>query len=191
MILGLLGPAGSGKTTVASYLVERYDAKEYTFAHPLKKLVRSAFGLPKEAVYGTQDEKEERREEAHMYSGRELMQRVGQGVREAWGENFWADSVLRQIAKEMPPLVVISDVRHVNEAEALLSYGGLAYVIRIENAERNSNADPEHPSESEWRKARYNHLLINEGKSLEDLHGKIDELCKTLVIFPKRRPLAQ
>ncbi|MDP3972153.1 MAG: hypothetical protein Q8P61_04485 [Candidatus Nanopelagicales bacterium] len=43
--LGLHGPAGSGKNTVADYLSERYGFIQYAFADGLRDEVQAAFGL--------------------------------------------------------------------------------------------------------------------------------------------------
>lgn len=186
LILGILGPAGSGKSTIASYLVEKYGAKEYMLAYPLKKLCRTAFPeMPKCCFWGTQAEKETKNE-AVGFSGRNLMNRIGQGVRDAWGADFWVQDVLRQIARESPDVAVISDVRYVNEAELI---GALGPVWRISKKSRATSTDGSHPSESEWKTARFTDPLDNNG-TIERLHAEVDLLCRKYIIFPRRESLS-
>lgn len=48
ILLGLAGPAGSGKDTVADYLVERYGFIKFSFSDALYREVATAFGLENE-----------------------------------------------------------------------------------------------------------------------------------------------
>lgn len=168
----LLGPAGSGKSTITRHLIAMYGAKEYALAHPLKKLVRVAFDLPKEAVWGTQAEKEMIRECG--FSGRQLMQRVGQGVRAAWGDDFWAKDVLRQIEQDQPNFAIISDCRYINESALIRKSGGR--VVRLDTPERETSTDGSHPSEYEWELAAYDYLIAPAKKDLNLLFGMIDNV---------------
>ena len=45
MIIGLVGKKGSGKDTMADFLVENYHFKQYAYAEPLKKLCQDLFCL--------------------------------------------------------------------------------------------------------------------------------------------------
>lgn len=58
---------------------------------------------------------------------RKFLQRLGDGGRTVFGEDFWIDQLMRSIQSE--PRVVIPDVRYPNEAEAIKAAGGV--VIRI------------------------------------------------------------
>ena len=50
IILGLAGHAGSGKDTVANYLVERYGFVKFSFSDALYREVAAAFSLPDESL---------------------------------------------------------------------------------------------------------------------------------------------
>ncbi len=39
MLIGISGKAGSGKTTIAEYLIEKHDFVEYSFATPIKQML--------------------------------------------------------------------------------------------------------------------------------------------------------
>lgn len=51
ILLGIAGPAGAGKDTVAAYLVERYGFIRLAFADPLRDELQRAYGLPDQAIF--------------------------------------------------------------------------------------------------------------------------------------------
>ena len=168
-IIGLLGQAGSGKTTVADYLVGCYGAKKYAFADPLKELVMRTFDFSRGQVYGTQTEKETV-DARWGLSPRQALQRVGQGMRDVFGPNVWIDHLLRRIQDDGPDVAVVEDVRFVNEAANIRAWGGRSEVWRIQNPNRESIADGKHPSEAEWASAPYDQILCPAAKDLDGLY---------------------
>lgn len=56
MLIGLMGPKNSGKTTGAKFLVEKHHFVEKSFADCLKKACKELFMLTVEQLYGTQKE---------------------------------------------------------------------------------------------------------------------------------------
>lgn len=75
-VIGIVGPAGSGKSSVAGYMRDAYGAKLYAFARPLKEMCRAAFDLSEAQVWGTQAEKEAI-DPRYGVSARWILQRVG------------------------------------------------------------------------------------------------------------------
>lgn len=57
-ILGLSGAAGSGKDTVANYLVKRYGFVKFAVADPLRQEVQQAFGLADRSLFLNREMKE-------------------------------------------------------------------------------------------------------------------------------------
>lgn len=152
-LLGLLGPAGAGKTTVAKFLVERYGATRYALAAPLKTLAQRVFGFSDAQLYGSQADKDAV-DPRWGVSPREALQRLGtDGCREVLGPDVWLDALFRRIHAERPRFAVIDDVRFPNEARAIHAAGG-----RVWRFEREGVAippDTSHRSEREWREAPF------------------------------------
>lgn len=158
MILGLMGPAGSGKSTVAEYLHKTWGGMRFSFADPLKAVAMATLDFSREQCYGTQAQKEAV-DPRYGFSARWFLQRLGtDGCRNTFGENFWSEMLLRQIATVRPRLAVIEDVRFVNEAMAIRNAGGLIW--RLECPDRQSTADAAHPSEVEWQIAPYDRRIV-------------------------------
>lgn len=182
-IIGMLGPAGSGKSEISNYLVAKYGAKKYSFAYPLKEIVRRAFDLSDDQVFGSQAEKE-RVDPRYNVSARWLMQRIGtEGVREVLGPDFWWKNCLERLQDEKPELAVIEDFRFINEVEGFLKLNDgvdpkypVVNIWRIEHpAERETEADQNHQSEAEWSKCQYTNLVKPEEYGLVELYFAVDQ----------------
>jgi len=187
-IIGILGPAGSGKSTAATYLVDKYGAKRYSFAHPLKKIVRQAFDLTKDQVWGSQACKE-KIDPRYNVSPRWLLQRIGtEGIRNTLGPDFWWELCMQQILDDNPPLAVIDDFRFENEVNGFLSLNinhdpkyPLVHIWRIESDRLpNSTADASHQSEAEWSKCAFTEKIESESggddfTSLLNFYEAIDD----------------
>jgi hypothetical protein len=149
MIIGLMGAAGSGKTTAARHLADAHGASVYSFAKPLKRLVQRAFDLSFNQVFGTQADKE-RVDPRYGVSPRWLLQRIGtEGCRTEFGKDFWTEQCLRSIARDAPAFAVIEDVRFVDEATAVRVAGGVVWRLEVDGA-RASSDDGGHASERGW-----------------------------------------
>jgi hypothetical protein len=188
-IIGILGPAGSGKSTAALYLVEKFGARRYSFAHPLKKIVRQAFDLTKEQVWGSQDQKEAI-DVRYGVSPRWLLQKIGtEGIRNTLGADFWWKLCLQQILADGPDIAVIDDFRFENEVNGFLKLNeGLdpkypfVHIWRIESDRERATtqADSTHQSEAEWSKCAFTNKVSaepsqNEDQSLQNFYTAIDE----------------
>jgi hypothetical protein len=158
MIIGLLGAAGSGKTTAAKYLAECWGAKRYSLADPLKQVAMRTLDFAHEQCYGTQAQKEAV-DPRYGFSARWFLQRLGtEGCRETFGASFWTDRTLELIARDKAPIAVIEDVRFVNEATAIRLAGGVVW--RLECPDRPSSDAGTHASEREWVDAPYDERIV-------------------------------
>lgn len=127
-VVGLSGAAGSGKSTVADYLVSAMDYERIKFAGPLKamlaELLRFQGVHPRETdAYIEGALKEEVTAMIGFHSPRYAMQTLGaQWGRDCMGEGFWVRLWAGRAAKF--PLVVADDCRYPNEAAEIRHMGG-------------------------------------------------------------------
>lgn len=137
MIIGLTGPAGSGKTTAAKYLVERYGATRFSFAEPLKRMAMMIYGLTEEQVFGPLEAKEAV-DPRHGKSPRELLQFLGTDVcRTHLGPDVWANAALAKL--EPGRLYVCDDVRFDNEARAIRNRCGVVWMLDTTGAPKSAH----------------------------------------------------
>ncbi len=180
-IIGLMGPAASGKTTAAKYLIEKYGGLEYTLAKPLKNILQVAFELSEKQLWGSQLDKETV-DPRYNVSPRWLMQHLGtEGFRSVFGEDVWVDYLLQEIEKTSPKTAIIGDVRFDNESKAIRAWRhdtkgknkqGVVWLIK--SANRHTLADQAHASESEWSKAGHDYVVEHDGKNLKTLYEQLD-----------------
>lgn len=136
MIVGLLGFIGSGKGTVASILVEKYNFRQDSFASSLKDACSAMFDWPRAMLEGDTTESREWREIVDPwwseklgipnFSPRYALQIMGTDVlRNHFHQDLWFITVQNRIRKNPDQHVVISDVRFPNEIKFIQEQGGV------------------------------------------------------------------
>lgn len=140
-LIGISGRAGSGKDTLADYLVRQFGYHKYSLAGPLKQLLADRFGF---AVEKWEDRSFKDKPSVafgmdglcEAFSPRSWAQWLGTEVcRMIGGEDVWANMMAREwlemqsAHKPSEPRMVVPDVRFDNEARRILSLGGV--VIRV------------------------------------------------------------
>lgn len=168
MLIGLVGKARSGKDTAAEALVRAFGLEQYAFADPLKEML--------EAVFGDKFREGDRESPIPWLgkSPRYLMQTLGT----EWGRDLvhpdlWvllADGY-RKAAEAKGTGMVISDVRFRNEADWIMSSGGLLIEILRPDAEQVA----EHVSEDALGGLTLPAQIVND--------GTVKELQETVVQF--------
>ena len=192
MIIGISGKAGSGKDTAAKMLEVLYanpdisyedfanrkyknfaDIQIMHFADILKETVQALFGIGKWET-GTQEGKKV----TISWIGktvRELLQEVGQGLRDAVDPNLWIKALFANT--EDWSNYIIADVRYLNELEAIKERDGV--LIRID---RNGAGAGNHSSETALDDYKEWDVHIENNGSLEDLF-------EAMRIFTKNYPI--
>lgn len=192
VIVALTGPKGSGKDTACGAYSEY---KEMSFADPLRVAVESLFCL-ESTKYMCPTEKE--KEGAMGISYRKAMQGLGTEVmRKRLSEffpecgdddDFWVKHMKNRLTKEIsimtqnilynritPHVIVITDLRFLNEAKMIKDMGGK--IVRINRP--NLESDDEHVSEKEGLLIEHDHLIVND-KDRRELSAKFEKYVKSL-----------
>lgn len=198
MIIGICGLIGSGKDTIADYLVNFHEFRRESFANTLKDAVSSVFGWDRTMLEGRTKAAREWREEIDTWwadrldmptlTPRWVLQYWGTEVcRKGFHDDIWIASLENKLRNSRDH-VVISDCRFPNEIASIKNAGGQIvwvrrgqlpdwYDIAIE-ANRGTNwAINElkilkiHASETAWIGTDFDHILDNNG-TIDDLYTK-------------------
>lgn len=140
MIIGITGFIGSGKDTVANYLVARHGFVRDSFAGTLKDAVAQVFGWDRELLEGLTPEAREWREQVNPWwasrlampnlTPRYMLQLWGTEVcRQGFHDDIWIASLENRFRKTVDD-IVISDVRFPNELAAIRKAGGICVWVK-------------------------------------------------------------
>lgn len=192
MIIGISGKAGSGKDTAAKMLEVLYanpnisyedfanrkyknfvDIQVIHFADILKETVQALFGIG-EWETNTQEGKKV----TISWIGktvRELLQEVGQGLRDAIDPNLWIKALFANT--EDWSNYIIADVRYPNELEAIKERDGV--LIRIDRKDAGAG---NHSSETALDD-------YNDWDVYIENNGSLESLFENMRIFTKNYPI--
>lgn len=146
ILIGLAGPAGVGKSTIADYFSLYQGYKVLSFAEPLKLSLMQLTGLNKEYFYDIK--LKESLIPGLNYTPRALMQKFGtEFVREMIDYNFWIWRMRNQISEYSHKKLIIDDVRFHNEASLIRGNGGA--VLHLDRNFESPTKHNEHQSEQE------------------------------------------
>jgi hypothetical protein len=204
MIIGICGFIGSGKDTIADYLVNFHEFRRESFANTLKDAVSSVFGWDRTMLEGRTKEAREWREEIdHWWAERlDMPTLTPRWVLQYWGtevcrrgfhDDIWIASLENKLRKSKDN-IVISDCRFPNEIQSIKSSGGkIIWVKRGElpywyddaiAANRGSNVGFNamkihgiHSSEWAWVGTEFDIVMDNNG-SIDALYTQ----CKDLIV---------
>jgi len=204
MIIGICGFIGSGKDTVADYLVNFHEFRRESFANTLKDAYAAVFGWDRTLLEGRTKEAREWREQVDPWwaerldmptlTPRWVLQYWGTEVcRKGFHDDIWIASLENKI-RNSKDHVVISDCRFPNEIQSIRNAGGKIiwvqrgalpdwYETAVE-ANKGSNIAINdlkmrkiHASETAWVGTDFDSIIDNNG-SLDDLYTQV----RTLVI---------
>lgn len=181
-LIGLTGPAGCGKDTVARFLCDTQEFRQISLAEPIKLGIVAMFGIPME--YLTDRElKEQPLKILGGKSPRQVMQTLGtEWAREMVDEDIWINIAQQQIDYNNQLTaannlylrgIVISDIRFESEAKWLRDQGGELWHIRRTNNPHAVNTN--HESEKQVKPLCSEPFIVNHG-SIDQLHDQIAQL---------------
>lgn len=160
-ILGITGKMFSGKDTVAEFIHFAFRNSRITsFAYPMKQMMIDYFGFTYDDLYTV--EGKNRYNEFWGMTNREALQKIGT---ECFRNNFHVDTWLKtmevNIRNDLTPIIIIPDVRFLNEAELIHALGGSILKIVRDDVVRDPN-QMTHASETMIDQIPYDMLLVND-----------------------------
>jgi len=206
MIVGICGFIGSGKDTVADYLMNVHEFRRDSFASTLKDAVSLVFGWDRTLIEGRTKQSREWREQVDSWwaerlniphlTPRWILQYWGTDIlRNHFHDDLWIASLENKLRNSQDN-VVVSDCRFPNEIRGIRQSGG--FVIRVSRGEEpwwydiavranngNENAQAVldshniHASETSWVNTEFDYVLDNNG-TLENLFNQINDLVQYL-----------
>lgn len=174
MIIGFVGFKQVGKSTAAKYLEKKYGAKRVNMKDGLVAELRKNFPdllryyqhlYGKLEVQSLFDEKPE--------PIRCLMVNYGTEVRRGDNPNWWVNT-WKSAVDQVEGLIVVDDVRFLNEAEAVREKGGK--IIRLVRSDVPTGG--EHRSETEQLAIEVDHTISCVGGDEEHLYQELDLLMQ-------------
>jgi hypothetical protein len=202
MIIGICGFIGSGKDTIADYLVNFHEFRRDSFASTLKDAVSAVFGWDRELLEGRTKAAREWREQQDDW----WTDRLGRVITPRWVLQYWGTEVCRSgfhddiwIASLENKLrrssdnIVISDCRFPNEIKSIKAAGGIVVWVKrgelpawYSYAEMANDGDiaarieldrfKVHASETAWVGTKFDAIVDNNG-SIEDLYNQVKNLA--------------
>jgi len=204
MIIGVCGFIGSGKDTIADYLVNFHEFRRESFASTLKDAVAAVFGWDRTMLEGRTKEAREWREQIDPWwaarldmptlTPRWVLQYWGTEVcRKGFHDDIWIASLENKL-RNSKDHVVISDCRFPNEISSIKNAGGqIVWVQRGElpewyeiavDANRGSNVALNelkrlkiHASETAWVGTKFD-AIIDNNSTIDALYQQ----AQTLVV---------
>ena len=106
MVIGITGLPGAGKGTAAAYLVEKYGAVAKQFSGPLRDMLHRL----------------------HKPITRENMQVLATHLREMFGKDVFAETLLQDVAEAKESLIVIEGFRYFDEHRMFMQLPSFNFV---------------------------------------------------------------
>jgi hypothetical protein len=190
MIIGICGLIGSGKDTVAQYLIDNHNFQKISFADKLKDSVAVMFDWDRELLDGKTDESRQWRETQDDYwtketgrtiTPRKVLQEFGtECMRNGFYDGIWVSLTKKILIDNKNTNFVIPDVRFPNEALMLTKMGSELWRVR-RGADpvwfrmyQDIGVEPKDVHASEWAWANSNFTqIIDNNSTLDDLKNQV------------------
>lgn len=198
-LIGILGDAQNGKTTIANYLKHTRNAYVVNFSRIIKGNLQSLYGLTEDQLYGSKKEVVIEGGPLAGWTPRAMMQDYGDALKR-YNKSIFTEDGQRQINEirkdDKDRLIVIEDVRFTTtteeqeilgkkytktlrgEDELILSNGGI--LVRVVKNGYISKTDeagiPGHNSELQQRGMKAHHTLEAGIGELQKLYDGIDNI---------------
>lgn len=186
VLIGLVGKAGSGKSTIADIFQAHYDTSylwgqlyfKISFADRLKDCIKALFDLRRL-------DKDEYCETTNCTYGR-VCQIMGQMMKKEFGEDFWIKLALGNnpgFREDYDyPHTIITDVRFKNEADTVRRLGGKLIRILRDAPPPVDGRDPNDVSETELESIKADYVIENNG-TIDELHSTFFDIM-IAILYP-------
>lgn len=174
MIIGILGLAGSGKTTVANIIAAHQKCAVISVAAPIKAMLY-ALGLQDTDLQG---KAKERVIGWIGKSPRQLMQSLGDWGRDQ-NQMLWSNLLAERIMPGKP--IVVDDIRLPSEAGIIRTKGGI--LIRVVRPGQTTGV---HLTERAQQIIEVDYEVTN-GQGVDGLRATVDELLADILPPPPSR----
>ena len=170
ILIGISGKKQSGKNTVAALMatLTNQTVEEIAFADELKSELARMLMVKVSDIENNKP----------LY--RTLLQGLGVYRRDSKNKDYWVEKAMRKVLSSTADVVVITDVRFLNEAESIRQCGG--QLIRMA---RDTGITDTHESEIALDTYKnFHHIILNTG-SLEHLRDEVQEIMTKIGIKVK------
>lgn len=212
-IIGIVGPAGSGKDTAADVFVEAGWCK-IALADELKRTLKRWYGFSEEQLWGPSERRSEI-DERIGFSPRQALQTLGTGVGRLIHKDTWIDILIRTAYRALdrpehgcrwfydrafdgglysryniaaPLGVVVPDVRYKNEADVLRRHGGKILRISRHQVETDRPFGPQDLPAFRSHSSETEQVEIVADHEIDNC-GSIEDLHRAVTAFMNELPL--
>lgn len=186
ILIGLAGPAGTGKTTAADHLVRTRDAVAVSIAEPLYEILAICLNMTTEAVAHAAEDREWKEAPHPLLKGkspRRMLQSIGDSLRNQLGDLFLIKHLEYRIADlenligDQRQMIVITDIRRNIEADWVRRHRG--HVVHLH---RKTAGGAAHHHTENRPKASYKDLAVQNNGCIEDLNQQLDIVISQILV---------
>ena len=195
-IIGLCGNKGSGKDTIADFLIEKYNFKKIAFADFIKSALKQLFDWNDDTF--TQENKE-KKDDYWDITPREMCQQLGTEFLRIHckdiistkfnlpnGEIYHSTYHIKRINQEVIKILsqnpntkfVFSDIRFQDELDYIKKLNGI--IIKINRPDNKQNKFNNHLSEQCIDILNNIDIEIENNLTIQDLNNKVNSIIETL-----------
>lgn len=169
-LIGISGKAGSGKDTVAQWLIIKRGYKSFAFADNLKMMAAKGLNIPIKYFY---DRTLKESIIPHLgVSPRVIIQTLGtEWGRNTINNNIWIDLLHKDIEVYNDRDIVITDVRFQNEIDYVEKNNGKVYTVV-----RNDTSAVGISGHSSELLAPSDYIIRNDYNTLGELYNHLDSV---------------
>jgi hypothetical protein len=192
MIIGICGLIGSGKDTIADFLVKEHNFQKLSFADKLKDSVAEMFDWDRQLLDGKTDMSRTWREQPDEFWSKEMgrtitpryvLQVFGtECMRDGFYDGVWVSLTKKKILDNPQINWVIPDVRFENEADMIKEIKGEVWWVKRGQLPvwfrmyQDIGQKPKdvHPSEWAWANTDFNAEFTNNG-TISELKNQVQD----------------